>query len=126
MTIIDTHVLLWLLSDSEELSSNAKRELKSGNKIYVSVASLWEIAIKKSIGKLRLAYSIGDIVEKCEKYKIDILSIKPSHLDYIEKLPPVHNDPFDRLIISQALTEKMSLITRDIIASKYAGLNIIW
>ncbi len=126
MTIIDTHILLWLLSDSEALSDNARNELKSGNKIFVSVVSLWEIALKKSIGKLELSYSISDIVSKCEKYNIDILPIRPEHLDYIEKLPAIHNDPFDRLIIAQAMTERMSLITKDAVIPKYAGLVTIW
>jgi PIN domain nuclease of toxin-antitoxin system len=125
MSLIDTHVLIWLLSDSSLLSENARKELESGNKIYVSIASLWEIAIKKTIGKLKLSYSIKDIVSKCEKYRIDILQIKPEHLDYIETLPDIHNDPFDRLIISQALIENMSLITRDNTIPKYP-VKVIW
>jgi len=125
MSLIDTHVLIWLLSDSSLLSENARKELESGNKIYVSIASLWEISIKKTIGKLKLSYSIKDIVSKCEKYRIDILQIKPEHLDYIETLPDIHNDPFDRLIISQALIENMSLITRDNTIPKYP-VKVIW
>ncbi len=126
MMLIDTHVLIWLLSESEELSEKARIELESGNKIFVSVATLWEIAIKKSIGKLKLAYSIEDIVEKCFKYKIDILPIKPEHLDYIDKLPNIHNDPFDRLIISQAVTEGLQLISKDEKIAKYDVVKVIW
>lgn len=126
MVIIDTHVLLWLLSDSAELSASAKKELKSGKEICVSIASLWEIAIKKSIGKLKLSYSISDIAEKCEKYKIGILPIRPEHLDLIQNLQPIHSDPFDRLIIAQAITEHMAIITRDSIIPRYDGVDIIW
>ena len=125
MSLIDTHVLIWLLSESSLLSENARKELESGNKIYVSIASLWEIAIKRAIGKLKLSYTIKDIVSKCEKYKIDIMQIKPEHLDYIDNLPDIHNDPFDRLIISQALTENMSLITKDNTIPRYP-VKVIW
>ncbi len=126
MTLIDTHILIWLLSESEELSEKARLELESGNKIFVSIATLWEIAIKKSIGKLKLSYSIKDIVEKCFKYEIDILPIKPEHLDYIDKLPNIRNDPFDRLIISQAVTEGLQLISKDEKIAKYDVVKVIW
>lgn len=124
--LIDTHILLWLLSDSEELSDKARKELKSGKEIFVSIVSFWEIAIKKSIGKLKLSYSMSDIEEKCNKYKISILPIRPEHLDLLEELPFVHNDPFDRLIIAQALKEGMPIITKDSIIPRYEGIETIW
>lgn len=125
MTLIDTHVLIWLLSDSSALSDAAKAELKGGKKLCVSIASLWEIAIKQTIGKLDISYTIADIVKKCEEYRIDVLPIKTEHLDYISKLPDIHRDPFDRLIISQAKIEGCSLITKDGIISQY-DIPIIW
>ncbi len=73
------------------------------NQVYVSIVSLWEIAIKSSIGKLEIKNSMEEITEICRKYKIELLAIEPSHLDRIAKLPQIHGDPFDRLIISQAL-----------------------
>lgn len=106
MTLVDTHILIWLLSDSSKLSDTAKAELKSGKKICVSIVSLWEIALKRAIGKLDISYTIVDIVKKCEAYRIDVLPIKPEHLDNISKLPDIHKDPFDRLIISQAYYAK--------------------
>ena len=125
MTLIDTHILIWLLSDSSKLSDTAKAELKSGKKICVSIVSLWEIALKRAIGKLDISYTIVDIVKKCEAYRIDVLPIKPEHLDNISKLPDIHRDPFDRLIISQAEVEGCSLITRDELISQY-NIPIIW
>ena len=113
MTLVDTHILIWLLSDSSKLSDTAKAELKSGKKICVSIVSLWEIALKRAIGKLDISYTIVDIVKKCEAYRIDVLPIKPEHLDNISKLPDIHRDPFDRLMIAQAKAENMILLTAD-------------
>ena len=83
------------------------------------------IALKRAIGKLDISYTIVDIVKKCEAYRIDVLPIKPEHLDNISKLPDIHRDPFDRLIISQAEVEGCSLITRDELISQY-NIPIIW
>ena len=89
-------------------------------------ASLWEIAIKQSIGKLDIEVTSAELADKCAEAGIDILSITPKHLDYISKLPSIHNDPFDRLIISQAVTEGLSLVTKDEKIAKYEDVNVIW
>lgn len=72
-----------------------------------------EIAIKQSIGKLEINESIENIVQTCKDEDFSILSIKPSHLDYLKTLPQIHGDPFDRLIISQAAMEKLVILTKD-------------
>ncbi len=95
------------------------------NQIYVSIVSLWEIAIKSSIGKLEIKNSMKEIAEICQEDQIELLAINPLHLDQIENLPQIHGDPFDRLIISQALTENLTIITRDSIIPKYS-VNTIW
>ena len=125
MYIIDTHALLWYLRDSAELSENAHKIIDNEKQIFTSVASLWEIAIKHSIGKLDLEFSIAQIEELCNQKDISILPIASKHLDDLKKLPNYHNDPFDRLIICQAQTENLTIITRDTIIPKYS-VKTVW
>ena len=125
MYLLDTHTLLWFLRDSPQLSSKALELITTENKVYVSIASLWEIAIKKSIGKLEFEHSIEKIAELCHEKDILILQIQPKYFDKIIKLPNIHNDPFDRLIISQAIIENLVIITKDTIIPKYS-VKTIW
>ena len=126
MTLIDTHTLIWFMFDDTQLSDKALSTIKTEDKVYVSIASLWEIAIKQSIGKLDIEVTSVELADKCSEAGIDILSITPKQLDYISKLPSIHNDPFDRLIISQAIIEGLSLVTKDEKIAKYDGVNVIW
>ena len=125
MYLLDTHTLLWFLRDSPQLSKKALDIITTENKVYVSIASLWEIAIKKSIGKLEFEHSIEKIAELCHEKDILILQIQPKYFDKIIKLPNIHNDPFDRLIISQAIIENLVIITKDTIIPKYS-VKTIW
>lgn len=125
MYLLDTHTLLWFLRDSPQLSKKALGIITTENKVYVSIASLWEIAIKKSIGKLEFEHSIEKIAELCHEKDILILQIQPKYFDKIIKLPNIHNDPFDRLIISQAIIENLVIITKDTIIPKYS-VKTIW
>lgn len=93
--------------------------------MYVSVASLWEIAIKQSLGKLDIGLTVQELAQKCEEVGISLLSIEARHLDKIKELPQIHSDPFDRLIIAQAVTEGMELVTKDEKIAQY-NLKIIW
>lgn len=86
---------------------------------------LWEIAIKSSIGKLEIKSSISKIAETCEKEQFDILPIKPFHLDKIGRLPMIHGDPFDRLIISQAIAENLIIIIKDGTIPLY-NVKVLW
>lgn len=125
MILIDTHTLIWFMFDDSQLSEVALSKIKSEDKVYVSVASLWEIAIKQSLGKLKITNSIQDITDKCAEADILILPLEPKHLDYIKELPDIHRDPFDRLIISQAVTEGMTLITKDNTIPQY-DVKTLW
>ena len=120
MYILDTHTLLWYLRDSEELSDTARNTINDSDYVCVSAASLWEIAIKHSIGKLDLEFTISQIEDLCSDKDIYIL-----HLDELKKLPNHHNDPFDRLIICQAIAENTTIITRDTIIPKYP-VKTLW
>lgn len=126
MYLLDTNALLYFLYDSTKLSKKASDIIyRSNEKIHVSIASFWEIAIKSSIGKLEIKSSICKIAETCEKEQLAILSIKPLHLDNIQQLPRIHGDPFDRLIISQAMTENLVVITKDGMIPQY-NIKTIW
>ena len=126
MYLLDTNALLYFLYDSEKLSKKASDIIYYSNaKISVSIVSMWEIAIKSSIGKLEIKSSISKIAETCEKEQFEILSIKPFHLDEIGRLPTIHGDPFDRLIISQAISENLVLITKDGTIPLY-NVKVLW
>ena len=125
MCLIDTHALIWFMFDDSNLSEEALKLIKSEKDVYVSIVSLWEIAIKQSLGKLDIDVSIEQLASKCKEVDITILPIRAEHLDYIKILPDIHRDPFDRLIVSQAITENMVLVTRDTIIPKY-DVNVVW
>lgn len=124
--ILDTNALIFYLYNPVRLSKTAVDIVHNeDNQIYVSIVSLWEIAIKSSIGKLEIKNSMEEIAGICLKYKIELLAINPQHLDQIANLPQIHGDPFDRLIISQAITENLTIVTSDSIIPKYDA-NTIW
>ncbi len=125
MYLIDTCALLWFLDDNPKLSEKAKNIIGTSNDLYLSIASLWEIAIKKAINKLDIEESITDLEQICIRYRITILPIKIPYLEKIQLLPSIHNDPFDRLIIATALEENLLLITHDSNIRKY-DLPLLW
>ena len=115
--LLDTHILLWSLSDSEKLPQRIKDIIADPeNHIVVSAVSIWEISIKKSLKKLEVPDSMIDVLKENH---IDFLPITVDHVLFIEKLPKIHNDPFDRLLIAQAFVEGMTLVTVDSIIPQY-------
>lgn len=125
MYLMDTCAFLWFLEDNASLSIRARNIIRESENLYLSIASLWEIAIKKSIHKLSITKSIVELEEICNSFKITILPIKVKHLEKIQQLPMIHNDPFDRLIISAALEEDLLLITHDVKISQY-DVKLFW
>lgn len=122
---MDTHVLIWFLHNDKQLSKKALGIIET-NDVIVSVASLWEISIKTSLGKLTLAEPFNDFFPKQLIINgIDILSITISHLNKVNTLKFVHRDPFDRLIIAQSLVENIPLISKDIEFKAY-GVDLVW
>jgi len=113
--LLDTHVLLWILSDDKRLSNHAKVQfLDTKNMIYLSMASIWEMSIKISLNKLKLKSSLETLVdEHVIGNDINLLTIESAHIYPLQKLPFHHRDPFDRLIVSQAIYEKMPIISSD-------------
>ena len=125
--LIDTHTLLWIVTDSPKLSNKAKKlYLESENKILFSMASIWELAIKSSLGKLSLEKTLDDFVDEHIKGNdIQILDIELPHILRSEQLLFHHHDPFDRLIISQLIENNLSIIGSDEAFDLYK-VNRIW
>jgi len=121
--LLDTHVLLWWLADDEALGSEAREIISDGmNEVYVSAASTWEISIKRALGKLEAPDDMDAIVEKERFLKLPITLY---HGQMAGQLPPCHKDPFDRLLIAQAIREQMTLLSSDDMFSKY-GVSGLW
>jgi PIN domain nuclease of toxin-antitoxin system len=120
--LLDTHVLIWLVEGDKNLSTVARSAIEDeDNSLYLSIASLWEITIKLSLGKLDLQLSVDEMVESfLIPGGIEILQIETSHLSILRDLPLHHRDPFDRLIIAQAQAEGMRLVSADGIFGMYA------
>ena len=125
MHLLDTHTLLWYLRDSEELSEAARRTIDNAEEVFVSIASFWEIAIKQSQGKIKFNASMQELEALCREHNIQILNIRPVALDRIKTLPDIHRDPFDRLLVAQALEEDLAIVTRDRIIPQYE-VKTIW
>ena len=112
--LIDTHILIWFIEGDEKLSQNAQALITNPvNNIYISQASLWEMTIKISIGKLSLSISLSDLKLFLSSNQFQILETKFRHYEILQSLPFHHQDPFDRLIIAQAKAEDYILITND-------------
>ena len=118
--LIDTHTFLWFITGSLALSETAKELIENDNNdIFISIASLWEISIKMAIGKLQVLESYDTVINDITENEISILPINFTHTVIQNKLPFHHKDPFDRIIVSQAIAEDMSLISRDDIFDIY-------
>lgn len=119
--LLDTHIALWAITDSPKLSAQARNLILSPeNEIYVSAASVWEIAIKHSLGR----HTIPISGEKARRHFADAgylpLPITDQHAAAVETLPSIHADPFDRMLVAQALTEPLKLVTHDATVAGYS------
>ena len=127
--LLDTHAFLWFAEeDVNPFLPQATRELLEDgtNDLYLSVASVWEIAIKVSIGKLKLPEPIVNIVNlQISQNDIQMLQTKLTHFDVIETLPLHHKDPFDRMLAAQGLVENLTIVSLDAALDRY-GVNRIW
>lgn len=126
-TLLDTHALLWLITGDERLSETAKKSfLDQENSLFFSAASLWEICLKKSLGKLSLKSGwLKAIQDEMKVNAIQWLAVEILHCAELAKLPFHHRDPFDRMLIAQAMVEDMLLLSRDSRLSDYE-ITRIW
>lgn len=125
--LLDTHVALWATTEPERIPpSIAELIADQSNEVFVSVASLWEIAIKRSSGRNPGAMPISAVDAELEFAAVDfaLLNVTPTHAIAVETLPPIHRDPFDRLIVAQALSEPLRLVTHDAVLARYSDTVI--
>ena len=116
--LLDTHVYLWWLQDHPKLSVKAREQIVAASEVYVSSASIWEASIKVAIGKLDV--DVEELVAAIEGSGFQELQISASHAAAVRKLPDIHQDPFDRLLVAQALCEPLKFLTHD---SKLKGYS---
>jgi len=124
--LLDTHTFLWFLEGNEKLSKKALVKMLDVNKkCYISIASLWEITIKLQLGKLELNFDFDELTEYLKRNQIEILPIHFDHLKVLSELPLHHRDPFDRIILSQAIAEKFTKISQDSSFKSYKA-KLLW
>jgi PIN domain nuclease of toxin-antitoxin system len=113
--LLDTHAFLWFIAGDARLSSGARSEIERiENDCFVSTASLWEIAIKTSLDRLKLPRPFKNLItEQMQLNAVLQLDIKPEHLEILVSLPFHHRDPFDRLLVAQAKAEVLTLVSAD-------------
>jgi PIN domain nuclease of toxin-antitoxin system len=124
MYLLDTHTLLWYLEENPQLSTKVKR-LVENELCFAHIASFWEIAIKASIGKLTLNYSIDQMMAQLRKEAITILPISELAIEQVKSLPLYHRDPFDRLLVAEAITHNYLLLSIDAQIDPYS-VQRVW
>jgi PIN domain nuclease of toxin-antitoxin system len=120
--LLDTHVILWWQTEDGRLSAEARRAIAEADLVWVSAVSGWEVAIKTALGRLRVDESFALLLGTDDFTE---LPVTLAHAERLKALAPHHSDPFDRLLIAQALAEKATLVTHDRALEPY-GASIIW
>lgn len=118
--LLDTHIFLWAINDDQKLSAKARSLISKAVETYVSSASIWEAAIKIKLGKLEV--QIEELVASITKSRFLELPITTTHAAVICNLPNIHRDPFDRMLIAQAISEPLRLVTADKMLAAYSDL----
>jgi PIN domain nuclease of toxin-antitoxin system len=120
--LLDTHFVLWVPVDSPRISSGARSILMNpANQFVFSVSSIWEIAIKKGLGRADFPHDPRDMRRRLMENGYDELTIESRHVVMVDSMAPIHKDPFDRILIAQAMVEGITLLTADPVIAKYPG-----
>jgi len=123
--LLDTHVVLWAITDSPKLSNKAREMIGSPrSSVWISTATLWEIAIKHALGRGDMPISSQDAARYFRESGYRFLPVEAEHAMAVEELPAYHQDPFDRILVAQALTEPMRLMTHDPKVARYSDTII--
>ena len=125
--LLASHAFLWWIGDDPRLSPGAREVIAEGdNEVFFSTASAWELAIKSSLGRLRMPADFERFVtDQVDLNGFSVLPVQLSHALRVHGLPPHHKDPFDRMLIAQALVEDMPLVSRDRRLAGY-GVRLVW
>ena len=126
--LLDTHVIIWMISDDKRISSKARETIHSASSVYWSVASLWEIGIKQCLN--RKDFQLGpnwaeQVQNELFSNGFEKMNIEPAHCDGISHLPLYHGDPFDRMLVSQAIDQDLTLVTADSKITRYS-VKTLW
>jgi len=124
--LVDTHALIWYLESNPMLSETARLTLdNSNNRCFVSMASLWEMAIKVGLGRLELNTDFKKMEKLIIGFQFEVLAIEFDHVTVLSDLPLHHSDPFDRILIAQSRFEELTLITKDEKIQSY-NIQTLW
>ena len=118
--LLDTHILLWVMQGAPALSREARRLITAADEVFVSSVSLWEISVKTAIAKLKVDL---DRLDMClREQAFSALPVTWAHASSLRALPPIHGDPFDRMLIAQAVSGSLQLLTHDALLARYSPL----
>ena len=120
--LLDTHIFLWIAQDDPQLRANARALIESAESVHVSSVTIWEVAIKVALGKLNAVPE--ELILEMEVCGFRELPVSVRHAAQVSRLPPHHRDPFDRLLVAQAISESMLLLTVDKQLAAYSELVI--
>jgi PIN domain nuclease of toxin-antitoxin system len=120
--LLDTHVLLWVMADDSSLSPKVRATIDKAEVVYASAVSIWEVSIKASLGKLKIDQV--RFMERLQEAGFEPLNITWEHAAAVRHLPDIHRDPFDRMLIAQAVSEPLRLMTADKVLAQYSELVI--
>ena len=120
--LLDTHIFLWSVTDDRKLTKGARKLILDADDVFISSASIWEASIKAGLGKLDV--DVNQLVSEIEGSGYRELPVRAIHGAMVRDLPDIHRDPFDRLLVAQALSEPLLLMTSDGHLSKYTDLVI--
>jgi PIN domain nuclease of toxin-antitoxin system len=125
--LLDTHAFIWADSEPEALSLRARSILGDpSSELWLSVASVWEMQIKRQLGRLKTNSSIAHMVEaQVRVNRLRLLDVRLPHVLRLDRLPPIHKDPFDRMLVAQAMAEELTLLSHDPIVRKYP-VRVLW
>ena len=122
--LLDTHAILWYVEGNTRMPPATRAQIDDGeHRVVASAVSFWEIAIKSGLGKLK---ADADLPERLTDAGFELLPITAGHAWSLRDLPHHHRDPFDRLLIAQALRERLSIVTRDPAFGLYDGVTVVW
>lgn len=124
--LLDTHIALWAITDSPKLCAQARELICLPTaEVHVSAASVWEIAIKHSLGRHKMPVSATEVVRYFAESGYVLLAITAEHAVATQTLAPIHADPFDRMLVAQALTEPLRLLTHDAVVASYSDSIVL-